>query len=422
MSFHNFASGKRDKNPWGQAVLLTESASKNAVYINFHSTKVDEDSEDKKPLAHTMLNGASGTGKTVLLSTLYCNSQKYELNSPDGFSTVVFDKDRGMELVCRANDAEYFRFLAGEPTGINPFQGLEPTPANLEYLNRFVAGLVTDEANPVLFPLEEQQIDEAVRSVMDMPKHLRRLTTLSQNITEGGSKEDKQRSLVRRLEKWLYGNRFGFVFDNPKDTLDFNISSNIAFDGTEFVNNKNYGGLLAEHLIYRMESIIDGRRFQCYMDEFWQFLQHPQLQYWVFDKLKTIRKRNGVMIFATQSPEDYLDSEIAPALIQQCATQILLPNPRANRDQYVNGLKLTSAEYDLVSHFGEDSRQFLYKQQHLSTVCRMNYGREFDRELSILSGSADLLPLMDEAISERGKKSDLWLPRFYELRKQHFGR
>jgi type IV secretion system protein VirB4 len=46
---------------------------------------------------------------------------------------------------------------------------------------------------------------------------------------------------------------------------------------------------------------------------------------------KTIRKRNGIVGFATQSAQDALESRIASAIIEQAATQIFMVNPGAPR-------------------------------------------------------------------------------------------
>ncbi len=99
------------------------------------------------------------------------------------------------------------------------------------------------------------------------------------------------------------------------------------------------------------------------MDEFWKILDGGgALKDFAKNKQKTIRKQNGLGIFATQSPEDALASDISAALIEQTATLILLPNPNASRDDYVNGLKLSDAEYLVVVSLDERSRCFLVKQ------------------------------------------------------------
>src|SRR3546814_5699069 len=99
------------------------------------------------------------------------------------------------------------------------------------------------------------------------------------------------------------------------------------------------------------------------MDEFWKILDGSGgLKEFAKNKQKTIRKQNGLGIFATQSPEDALQSDISAALIEQTATLVLLPNPNASREDYVEGLKLTDAEYQVVKSLDERSRCSLVKQ------------------------------------------------------------
>ena len=54
-----------------------------------------------------------------------------------------------------------------------------------------------------------------------------------------------------------------------------------------------------------------------------------QLREW----LKTLRKKNASVIFATQSLADIESSRIAPAIIESCPTRIFLPNDRAVEPQ-----------------------------------------------------------------------------------------
>ena len=50
-----------------------------------------------------------------------------------GVTQVIFDKDRGLEILVRALGGEYLPLKNGVPTGFNPLQ-LEPTPGHLEFL------------------------------------------------------------------------------------------------------------------------------------------------------------------------------------------------------------------------------------------------------------------------------------------------
>jgi len=120
-----------------------------------------------------------------------------------------------------------------------------------------------------------------------------------------------------------------------------------------------------------------------------------------------------------------LASDISAALIEQTATLILLPNPNAAREDYIDGLKLTDAEFEVIKSLDERSRCFLVKQGHASTVCQLNL-RGMDDALAVISASTDNIEIMHRIVDEEAQrlgieKADLlpeqWLPRFQEERK-----
>src|SRR6202023_763922 len=69
------------------------------------------------------------------------------------------------------------------------------------------------------------------------------------------------------------------------------------------------------------------------VDEGWLALDDrgfaDQLREW----LKTLRKKNASVVFATQSLADIDNSAIAPAIIESCPTRLFLPNERAIEPQ-----------------------------------------------------------------------------------------
>jgi type IV secretion system protein VirB4 len=112
-------------------------------------------------------------------------------------------------------------------------------------------------------------------------------------------------------------------------------------------------------------------------------------------------------------------------LIEQTATLILLPNPNASRDDYVNGLKLTDSEYLVVKSLDERSRCFLVKQGHGSSVCQLNL-RGMDDHLAVISASTDNIEIMHRVLAEQAAAEgvssadltpDQWLQAFYDQRK-----
>ena len=410
---HNFATGKKDKNPWGECITTLQTTNGQPYYFNFHATHPAEDSFGEKAIANTMVIGKSGTGKTALINFLLSQAQKLT-PSPTIF---FFDKDRGAEIFVRACGGNYLALESGKPTGFNPFH-CERSEANTQFL----ADLVKVLAGKTSYTArEEEDIFRAVESMLDTPMHLRNMTNFQKSLPNMGDD-----GLYARLRRWTKGNSLGWVFDNPVDSIDLGKAHIVGFDYTEILDNAEVRVPVINYLLHRLEDLIDGRRLIYVMDEFWKILDGKGgLKEFAKNKQKTIRKQNGLGIFATQSPEDALSSDISAALIEQTATLILLPNPNASREDYVDGLKLTEAEYQVVVSLDERSRRFLVKQGHAANICQLNL-RGMDDALAVISASTDNIEIMHDVLQQQATATGLaidqlrpeqWLEAFYSQRK-----
>jgi type IV secretion system protein VirB4 len=410
---HNFATGKRDNNPWGECVTVLQTTNGQPYYFNFHATHPAENSLGEKAIANTMVIGKSGTGKTALINFLLSQVQKLK-PSPTIF---FFDKDRGAEIFVRACGGNYLALDNGQPTGFNPFQ-CERNESNVQFLADLIKVLAGKREYTAR---DEEDIFRAVENILDTPPHLRSMTNFQKSLPNMGDD-----GLYARMRKWTAGNSLGWVFDNPVDVIDLQKANIIGFDYTEVLDNPEVRVPVINYLLHRLEELIDGRPLIYVMDEFWKILDGGgALKDFAKNKQKTIRKQNGLGIFATQSPEDALKSDISAALIEQTATLILLPNPNANREDYVDGLKLTDAEYQVVKSLDERSRCFLVKQGHGSSVCQLNL-RGMDDALAVISASTDNIEIMHDVVQERARaagvtvdelKPEQWLEEFYARRK-----
>lgn len=410
---HNFATGKRDNNPWGECITTLQTTNGQPYFFNFHATLPGENSFGEKAIGNTMVIGKSGTGKTALINFLLSQTQKLD-PAPTIF---FFDKDRGAEIFVRACGGNYLSLESGQPTGFNPFQ-CENNESNVQFLSDLIRVLA---AKPVYTAREEDEIFRAVEAMLDMPMNLRSMTNFQKSLPNMGDD-----GLFARMRKWTQGNSLGWVFDNPRDTIDLKRANIIGFDYTDLIENAEVRVPVINYLIHRLESLIDGRRLIYVMDEFWKILEgNGGLKEFAKNKQKTIRKQNGLGVFATQSPEDALQSDISAALIEQTATLILLPNPNASRDDYVEGLKLTDAEYQVVVNLDERSRAFLVKQGHAASICQLNM-RGMDDQLAVISASTDNIDIlhrviehaaMREGVSVDALSPEAWLADFYEQRK-----
>ena len=410
---HNFATGKKENNPWGDCVTTLQTTNGQPYYFNFHATHPAENSFGEKAIANTMVIGKSGTGKTALINFLLSQVQKLK-PSPTIF---FFDKDRGAEIFVRACGGNYLALENGRPTGFNPFH-CERTESNVQFLADLIKVLV---GKSVYSSREEEDIFRAVENILDTPMHLRTMTNFQKSLPNMGDD-----GLYIRMRKWTVGNSLGWVFDNPVDTIDLEKANIIGFDYTDIIDNAEVRVPVINYLLHRLEALIDGRPLIYVMDEFWKILDGKGgLKEFAKNKQKTIRKLNGMGVFATQSPEAALASDIAASLIEQTATMILLPNPNASREDYVGGLKLTEAEYEVVVSLDERSRCFLVKQGHASSVCQLNL-RGMDDALAVISASTDNIEIMHEVLNARAAAEGVspdaltpeqWLNDFYENRK-----
>jgi len=412
-SFHNFLTGKRDRNPWGQCVTILKTQSNQPLYFNFHASKNEEDSQNKKVLANTRMIGKAGTGKTTLMGFLFCQAQKYGMTSE--FTNVFFDKDCGGEIMIRAIGGKYNAVKNGVPTGWNPFQ-LEGNEANITFLNDLVQWLATggEPANK-LSVTDIERINKAIRSVMKMDRNIRRLALVPQNMTEPLDAASRENSVKKRLARWVNDGALAWVFDNPVDTLDFTTHANYGFDGTQFLDNKQVCTPITMYLLYRQKQNVDGRRFINWWDEVWKWVANDYIADYIADTQLTIRKQDGFNVFATQMPSSLLESKAAAELTQQVATEIYLPNPSADYAEYTTGkgghrgFGLSDAEFNIVQHFAEDSRMFLVKQGHRSAIGKLDLDG-LDDLLIVLSGSTNSVELLHQIMDDVGEEPAVWLP------------
>ena len=139
-----------------------------------------------------------------------------------------------------------------------------------------------------------------------------------------------------------------------------------------------------------------------------------------YDQLKTIRKKNALILLATQSPAEILKNEIARAVVEQTSTQIFLPNPQADQSEYVDGFKVTPEEFQIISNLKTDSRAMLVKQNGASSLAILNLSA-FEDELNVLSSTTENIAIMHtviDAMKEKfgeqvGTDPSVWLPIFY---------
>jgi type IV secretion system protein VirB4 len=425
-TFHNFGMGKRDQNCWGEAIAILKTPNKQPYYLTLHDSSLLKDDFGEKNLANTSVIGTSGSGKTMLLSFLLNMLQKYgnkesfpESVTPQELTTVFLDKDRGSEVNIRALGGEYYTFKHGVATGWNPFM-LEANDENIAFLKSLVR-LLCRRSGEVLTARELSSISHSVDAVMNLSQDKRvwGISRCIDNLSKSTRRDEKANDLVTRLSVWSEEGEFGWIFDNETDNFSLADCTNFGFDGTEFLDNKDICSPISFYILYRFAQLLDGRRVAIFMDEFWKWIADDVFADFAYNKLKTIRKLNGFLVAATQSPDEILKHEISKAVVEICATQIFFANPKASSQDYIEGFKLTPEEYDIIKNLDPNSRQFLIKKTSLqgnakpfSAVVTLDL-KSLGAYTKVLSASADNLAIFHSLFKE-GMRVEEWLPQYLE--------
>lgn len=392
--FHTYPAGKPDRNHWGDAIALMKTSARSPYFFSFH----------KADLGHTMVIGPSGGGKTVIVNFLMAQAEK------TGARQIFIDKDRGAQIFVLASGGTYLTLSNGAPTGFAPLKALSNTHEDRAWLSLFVRQLVKAEGRPITVQ-EERMIDEGVNAVMRLPAEQRSFDALRTML---GMADPS--GVGARLEKWTSRGSMGWVFDNAEDEMKLD-SRFIGFDMTDFLDNAEIRTPLMLYLFRRIDALLNGERTIIAIDEFWKALGDDAFRSFAQDGLKTYRKRNALLVFATQSPADALKSDISHSILEQVATKIMLPNPNGNRRDYIDGFSMTEAEYALIrEELSPESRKFLVKQQHDSVVVELDLSG-LDDELAVLSGRAETTAIATEVIAEYGRDPAVWLPIFHNRRR-----
>jgi type IV secretion system protein VirB4 len=382
LSLHGMPFGRADGNHWGPAATVFETTSATPYFFNFH----------EGDLGNFTVIGPSGSGKTVVLNFLAAQAQKFAPR------TILFDKDRGAEIFLRAAGGHYARLQPGEPTGFNPLQ-LPDTPVNRAFLRDWLGVMLAAGGSEEL-----ALIAGAIDACMEADPVFRRLRHFRELL--GGARRPEAGDLAARLDPWIGSGEHAWLFDNAADRLDIDART-LGFDMTALLDNPQLRTPTMLYLFHRVDERLDGEPTMILIDEGWKALDDAVFAGRIRDWLKTLRKRNALVGFATQSARDALDSRIASAIVEQTATMIFTPNPKARAEDYCVGFGLTEHELELIRQLPAHSRCFLIRHANHSVVARLDLGGEPDL-LTVLSGREASVRRLDRLREAHGDNPAHW--------------
>lgn len=402
-SLHNFSHGKREGNPIGDgsAIMPLKTTSGTLYHFNTHSSPLHLNVLGQPIAGHALILGASGTGKTTFVGTAAAFLQRF---NPDMF---VIDFNQSTELFVRAYGGCFFTLQEGKYTGLNPFQIADNDDQPLmSFLKRWVKRCAINSDGAVCTDSEAEMIDNAVDAVMRLPRTQRRFGLLLQRINDA--------VLSLRLKKWCGDGAQAWALDSPVNVFDPAAHSKVGFDTTVIL--KTEGGhdhpaceaLLSVLFFYKDRMQEQGKLMLSIVEEFWKPANFPMTQEMIKSSLKAGRMKGEMMWLSSQSPEDAINCEIFPAIVQQTATKCCLPNPDAVWEGYKK-IGLTLKEFALFSALGKESRTMLIKQSNSSAFVRLDLAG-FDDYLPIISASKQGIALCESLRETLGENPEKWIP------------
>ena len=272
-------------------------------------------------VGHTLIVGPTGAGKSVLLALMALQFRRYA-----GAQIFAFDFGGSIRAAALAMGGDWHDLGgaiaddAADPVALQPLARINDA-GERAWAAQWVATLLAREAVTVTPELKEH-LWSALTSLASAPLTERTITGLSVLL--------QSNALKQALQPYTIGGPWGRLLDAESERLG---EAEIQAFETEGLIGASAAPAVLSYLFHRIEDRFDGRPTLLIIDEGWLALDDHgfagQLREW----LKTLRKKNASVIFATQSLADIDGSAIAPAIIESCPTRVFLPNERALEPQ-----------------------------------------------------------------------------------------
>lgn len=272
-------------------------------------------------VGHTLIVGPTGAGKSVLLALMALQFRRYPNNQ-----VFAFDFGGSIRAAALAMGGDWHDLGGGLTDGSESSVSLQPLArvddaAERAWAADWLAAILSRES-VALTPEVKEHLWTALTSLASAPVGERTITGLCVLL--------QSNDLKQALRPYCVGGAWGRLLDAEAEHLG--VATVQAFETEGLIGTEAAPAVLA-YLFHRIEDRLDGSPTLIIVDEGWLALDDEgfagQLREW----LKTLRKKNASVIFATQSLSDIDGSAIAPAIIESCQTRILLPNERAIEPQ-----------------------------------------------------------------------------------------
>jgi type IV secretion system protein VirB4 len=313
-------------------------------------------------VGHMLIVGPTGAGKSVLLALMALQFRRYARAQ-----IHMFDKGNSARGALLAMGGVHHALGAGDEGRSLAFQPLRDIDdlATRSWAAEWAGALFEHEKVEVT-PEVKEAIWSALASLASAPQGERTLTGLSVLL--------QSNALKAAFQPYTLEGPFGSLLDAAEDGLA--LSDIQCFEMEALLHRKGAILPVLTYLFHRLEARFDGRPTLLLLDEAWVYLDTPLFAARIREWLKTLRKKNVAVIFATQSLADIAESSIAPVLIESCPQRIFLPNDRAIEPlarQAYERFGLNERQIELIAR-AAPKRQYYLQSRRGNRLFELNLG------------------------------------------------
>jgi len=272
-------------------------------------------------VGHTLIVGPTGAGKSVLLALMAIQFRRYRKSQ-----IFAFDFGGSIRTAALAMGGAWHDLGGSLSNSAEDSVSLQPLArigdaAERAWAAEWVTAILAKEG-VTIDPTAKEHVWSALTSLASSPVEERTITGLTVLL--------QSTALKQALQPYCVGGSSGRLLDAEAEQLGF--ASVQAFE-TEVLIGAGAAPAVLTYLFHRIEGRLDGRPTLLIIDEGWLVLDDPAFAQQLREWLKTLRKKNASVVFATQSLSDIDGSNIALAIVESCPTRIFLPNERAIEPQ-----------------------------------------------------------------------------------------
>lgn len=357
---------------------------------------------DVADVGHQILLGPTGAGKSTYLGFLIAQFLRYK-----DAQIFVFDKDYSHKALTIALGGFHYDIGNADELSFCPLADLS-TESKKVRAEQFIENLVFLQ-NVSITPEIRAAIHDAVVS-LSREEH-----SCSRNITVFRSAI--QHEEVRAALQYYTIDGQIKLLDATQDSLKTGYLQTFEMNWLLAQKPEIYLPVLM-YIFDQIEASLEAaggkKPTLIILEEAWLYISHEVFAKKLRDWLKTLRKKNARVIFATQSLSDLYDpttkslTSITAAIMESCPTKIYLPNPKMESEtrELYKKMSLSDRQIEIIGQIGIPKRHYYVVTPEGNRLIDLGFSDAKPLALAFIGLSKDR---SNELINYRDEYGNAWV-------------